>query len=189
MPKRKSPKRSPKRRSPKRRSPKRSPKRKSPKRKSPKRRSPKRSPRKRSPRKRTTHPITKCDKKGKPGSYKKCKVYSRVMSKRSPLKESAGGLTKLDIRVHTGKSYTIKSGPNKGKKVTPKRYVSKERSNLAREAYKAADSPIRQWNLAVQKAKRQLGYNRDEFIAVKKGSPLYKSAKAIYNKMKKSPKK
>merc|ERR1712000_321827 len=53
--------------------------------------------------------------------------------------------------------------------------VSKKSHAAGKKAYKH----IKGWTVAVTKAKKDLGLTG--FVAVKKGTPLYKAAKAIYS--------
>merc|ERR1711971_1122909 len=53
--------------------------------------------------------------------------------------------------------------------------VSKKQSPAGKKAY----ANIKGWTVAVQKARKALGVKG--FVAVKKGTPLYKKAKAHYN--------
>merc|ERR1719377_334874 len=91
----------------------------------------------------------------------KKKRVSKIGSKRrvfSGTKEkTAGGLTKADL-VKT------KSG----------KVVSKKRPAAAKKAY----AHIKGWTVAVQKARKALGVKG--FVAVKKGTALYKKAKELY---------
>merc|ERR1719434_258698 len=73
--------------------------------------------------------------------------------------KTSGGLKKSDI---------IKSKSGK--------LVSKKASAAGKKAYKR----IQGWTVAVQKAKKALGLTG--FVAVKKGSALYKKAKECYTK-------
>merc|ERR1712151_199241 len=52
--------------------------------------------------------------------------------------------------------------------------VSKKASAAGKKKY----ASIKGWVLALQKAKQELGFKG--FVAVKKGSPLYKRAKELY---------
>merc|ERR1719389_1538154 len=74
--------------------------------------------------------------------------------------KTVGGLTKSDLVLNS-----------KGK------VVSKKRSALAKKMYK--NSPLKVWADAVQKARKELGVKG--FVAVKKGSALYKKAKEFVN--------
>merc|ERR1719490_699751 len=73
--------------------------------------------------------------------------------------KTATGLKKSDL---------IKS--KKGK------IVSKKSSAAGKKAY----ARIKGWTIAVQKAKKELGLKG--FIAIKKGTPVYRAAKAHYGK-------
>merc|ERR1712185_834945 len=55
------------------------------------------------------------------------------------------------------------------------RIVSKKRSSKAKAAYSSTLGP---WTAAVQKARKAL--NVKGFLAIKKGTPLYKKAKEFY---------
>merc|ERR1712050_764283 len=54
--------------------------------------------------------------------------------------------------------------------------VSKKASAAGKKKFGA----IKGWTAAVQKARKQLGVKG--FVAIKKGSPLYNAAKALYKK-------
>merc|ERR1712130_763046 len=54
--------------------------------------------------------------------------------------------------------------------------VSKAKSVLAKKRYAAG---IGKWTKAVQKARKELGVRG--FLAIKKGTPLYKKAKEFFN--------
>ena len=88
-----------------------------------------------------------------------------VGSKRQVMNGTAthtnGGLTKQNIKT------VSRSGE--------KQYVSKKKSDL----YKKNLGP---WNIAVAQAKRELGIPNNEFVLLKKSSPLYKRAAEIYYK-------
>merc|ERR1712054_29788 len=73
------------------------------------------------------------------------------------------------VKTYTGlkKSDLMKS--KTGKIVTRKSHAA------GLKAYKQ----IKGWTAAVQKARKELGCNG--FVAVRKGTPLYKAAKAIYS--------
>merc|ERR1739844_741431 len=73
--------------------------------------------------------------------------------------KTAGGLKKADL---------VK---NKAGKI-----VSRKSSAAGKKAY----AYIKAWTLAVQKAKKELGVTG--FVAIKKGTPLYKAARAHYGK-------
>merc|ERR1711935_577757 len=93
----------------------------------------------------------------------KKKRVSKVGRKFSVFKGSkaktVGGLTKSDLTK------------NKNGKI-----VSKKSSAHGKKAY----ANIKGWTVAVQKAKKALGVKG--FIAIKKGTPLYKKAKELYGK-------
>merc|ERR1712013_40085 len=73
--------------------------------------------------------------------------------------KTSGGLKKSDI---------VKSKSGK--------LVSKKQSAAGKKAYKH----IQGWTVAVQKAKKALGVKG--FVAIKKGTALYKKAKELYTK-------
>merc|ERR1719158_684697 len=73
--------------------------------------------------------------------------------------KTSGGLTKASL---------IKSKSGK--------IVSKKASAAGKKAYKN----IQGWTVAVQKAKKALGLKG--FVAIKKGSAVYKKAKELYTK-------
>merc|ERR1711977_746092 len=84
--------------------------------------------------------------------------FARSVVFRGTKAKTQSGLTKTDL---------IKN--KRGKIVTKK--------SLA--AGKKAYANIKGWTAAVQKARKALGVKG--FVAVKKGSPLYKKAKEFYN--------
>lgn len=58
-------------------------------------------------------------------------------------------------------------------------YVSKERAKLAKDK----SSKLAQWRKAVDAAKKKLGIpKKGEFIPIKKGTPLYREARKIFDK-------
>merc|ERR1719263_2271810 len=71
--------------------------------------------------------------------------------------KTTGGLSKSDLTK------------NKNGKI-----VSKKQSAQGKKAY----AHIKGWVVAVQKAKKALGVKG--FVAIKKGTPLYKKAKELY---------
>mmetsp|Transcript_57958 Transcript_57958/g.104106 ORF Transcript_57958/g.104106 Transcript_57958/m.104106 type:complete len:112 (+) Transcript_57958:1-336(+) len=73
--------------------------------------------------------------------------------------KTSGGLKKSDL---------IKSKSGK--------VVSRKSSAAGKKAY----GNIKGWTVAVQKARKELGVKG--FVAIKKGTALYKAAKAIYSK-------
>merc|ERR550514_125149 len=85
------------------------------------------------------------------GKLKKAVVFRGFKEKTS------GGLTKADL---------VK---NKSGKI-----VSRKSSANGKKSYKF----IKGWNVAVQKARKELGLKG--FVAIKKGSALYKKAKEFY---------
>ena len=85
------------------------------------------------------------------GSHAKSVVF------RGTKEKTAGGMTKSDlIKNKTGK------------------IVSKKQSANGKKAY----ANIKGWTVAVQKARKALGVKG--FVAVKKGTPLYKKAKELF---------
>merc|ERR1712139_30572 len=74
--------------------------------------------------------------------------------------KTSGGLTKADLVVNA-----------RGK------VVSKKASTEAKKRYK--NSPLKVWAEAVQKARKELSVKG--FVAIKKGSALYKKAKELVN--------
>merc|ERR1712194_541143 len=87
------------------------------------------------------------------------KVGKRASVFRGNKEKTPGGLKKSDL---------IKSKSGK--------IVSKKASARGKKSYSA----IKGWTLAVQKARKQMGVKG--FVAVKKGTPLYNAAKALYKK-------
>ena len=86
-------------------------------------------------------------------------MQKRYMAKvmHGNLDHTPGGLTKRDIK-------TIKiNGSN--------HYVSKKKSKLAKNNFG-------EWNKAVAKAKKQLGYDKHDFVLLK--GELLKTAREIY---------
>merc|ERR1711990_556793 len=79
--------------------------------------------------------------------------------------------------VFAGKKEKTKGGLKKADLTKSKsgKVVSKKASAAGKKAYKN----IKGWTAAVQKARKELGVKG--FVAVKKGTPLYKAAKAHYN--------
>merc|ERR550537_1453397 len=84
--------------------------------------------------------------------------FSKVVVFRGSKAKTVGGLTATDL---------IK---NKNGKI-----VSKKQSLLAKKRYATG---IKGWTVAVQKARKALGLKG--FVAIKKGTPLYKKAKEFY---------
>merc|ERR1712139_752734 len=85
------------------------------------------------------------------GKYKKAVVF------RGGKEKTSGGLKKSDL---------MKSSTGK--------IVSRKASANGKKSYKY----IKGWTVAVQKARKELGVKG--FVAVKKGSALYKKAKEFY---------
>merc|ERR1712185_612300 len=99
------------------------------------------------------------------GAMKKKTVSIIAKGKRAKASVFLGGKEK----TYTGlkKSDLMKS--KTGKVVTKKQYAA------GKKAYKN----IKGWTEAVQKARKELGVKG--FVAIKKGSALYKKAKEFYN--------
>ena len=74
------------------------------------------------------------------------------------LDHTPGGLTKKDI-----KTVKLENGSN--------HYVSKRKSKLAKNNFS-------EWNKAVAKAKKQLGYDKHDFVLLK--GELLETAREIY---------
>merc|ERR1712093_318622 len=85
--------------------------------------------------------------------------FSKVVVFRGSKAKTSGGLTKGDLVKN-------KNG----------RIVSKKSSAAAKARY---GTTLKKWITAVQKARKALGVKG--FVAIKKGSPLYKKAKEFYN--------
>merc|ERR1712072_1132259 len=79
--------------------------------------------------------------------------------------------------VFRGNKSKTQGGLTKDKLMKNKagKIVSRKASAAGKKAY----SNIKGWTVAVQKARKELGVKG--FVAVKKGTPLYKAAKAHYN--------
>merc|ERR1719168_217971 len=73
------------------------------------------------------------------------------------------------------KTYTGLKKSDLVKSKSSGKVVSKKASTAGKKAY----ANIKAWTLAVQKARKDLGLKG--FVAVKKGSALYKAAKTIYS--------
>tara|TARA_B110000285_G_C14980445_1_gene541086 strand:+ start:43 stop:291 length:249 start_codon:yes stop_codon:yes gene_type:complete len=71
-----------------------------------------------------------------------------------------------------GKSSGLKKNPKTGEIVSIKKSV----------AAKKAANPLAMWRKALKKAG---AYEKGEFTVIKKGTPVYNKAKAIYEQMKK----
>merc|ERR1711977_632419 len=79
--------------------------------------------------------------------------------------------------VYSGRKEKTYTGLKKSDLVKSKsgKVVSKKASAAGKKAY----ANIKAWTVAVQKARKDLGLKG--FVAVKKGSALYKAAKTIYS--------
>merc|ERR1712057_154016 len=109
-------------------------------------------------------------------SFKMAKAMKamKAMKKKAVSKIAKGKLAKLVVFNGTKeKTYTglKKSDLTKSKSG---KIVSKKQSANGKKAY----ANIKGWTVAVQKARKALGVKG--FIAVKKGSALYKKAKELY---------
>merc|ERR1712075_15994 len=98
----------------------------------------------------------------------------RAMKKKAVSKIAKGRLAKVVVfRGTKAKTYT---GLSKTDLVKNKRgkIVTKKQAANGKKAY----ANIKGWTLAVQKARKALGVKG--FVAVKKGTPLYKKAKELF---------
>merc|ERR1711862_15944 len=84
--------------------------------------------------------------------------FAKAVVFRGSKAKTASGLTKSDL---------VK---NKHGKIVSKKKLASGKKNYAN---------IKGWTTAVQKARKALGVKG--FVAIKKGSPLYKKAKEFYN--------
>merc|ERR1719399_343573 len=98
----------------------------------------------------------------------------RVMKKKAVSKIAKGKLAKLV--VFRGNKAKTTGGLSKSELIKNKhgRVVSKKQSANGKKAY----ANIKGWTVAVQKARKALGVKG--FVAVKKGTPLYKKAKELF---------
>merc|ERR1711988_1869412 len=98
----------------------------------------------------------------------------RAMKKKAVSKIAKGKLAKLV--VFRGSKAKTSSGLSKSDLIKNKngRIVSKKQSAQGKKAY----ANIKGWTVAVQKARKALGVKG--FVAVKKGTPLYKKAKELF---------
>merc|ERR1711988_1053913 len=98
----------------------------------------------------------------------------RAMKKRAVSKIAKGKLAKLV--VFRGTKAKTSSGLSKSDLTKNKngKIVSKKQSANGKKAY----ANIKGWTVALQKARKALGVKG--FVAVKKGTPLYKKAKELY---------
>merc|ERR1719408_1201802 len=98
----------------------------------------------------------------------------KAMKKKAVSKIAKGKLAKLVVfRGTKAKTYT---GLTKNDLVKNKRgkIVTKKQTAAGKKAY----ANIKGWTVAVQKARKALGVKG--FVAVKKGTPLYKKAKELF---------
>merc|ERR1712222_173401 len=79
--------------------------------------------------------------------------------------------------VFSGSKEKTKTGPTKSDLIRNKsgKIVSRKASAAGKKRY----ANIKGWTVAVQKAKKELGFKG--FVAIKKGSALYKKAKELYS--------
>merc|ERR1711970_536490 len=98
----------------------------------------------------------------------------RAMKKKAVSKIAKGKLAKLV--VFRGTKAKTSGGLSKSELTKNKngKIVSKKQSANGKKAY----ANIKGWTVAVQKARKALGVKG--FVAVKKGTPLYKKAKELY---------
>merc|ERR1712139_463827 len=98
----------------------------------------------------------------------------RAMKKKAVRKIAKGKLAKLV--VFRGTKAKTSSGLSKSDLTKNKngKIVSKKQSANGKKAY----ANIKGWTVAVQKARKALGVKG--FVAVKKGTPLYKKAKELF---------
>merc|ERR1711934_1033498 len=95
----------------------------------------------------------------------KAKTVSKIAKgKRAKASVWLGGKDKTTSGLKKSDLMKSKSG----------KLVSKKKHAAGKKAYQR----IKGWTVAVQKARKELGVKG--FVAVKKGSELYKAAKAIY---------
>merc|ERR1711924_500157 len=99
----------------------------------------------------------------------------RAMKKKAVSKIAKGKLAKLVVfRGSKAKTASRLSKTDLTKNKNGK-IVSKKQLANGKKAY----ANIKGWTVAVQKARKALGVKG--FVAVKKGSPLYKKAKEFFN--------
>ena len=98
----------------------------------------------------------------------------RAMKKKAVSKIAKGKLAKLV--VFRGNKAKTSGGLSKTELTKNKngKMVSKKQSANGKKAY----ANIKGWTVAVQKARKALGVKG--FVAVKKGTPLYKKAKELF---------
>merc|ERR550514_1238158 len=98
----------------------------------------------------------------------------RAMKKKAVSKIAKGKMSKAVVfRGTKAKTYT---GLTKSDLIKNKRgkIVTKKQAANGKKAY----ANIKAWTVAVQKARKALGVKG--FVAVKKGTPLYKKAKELF---------
>merc|ERR1712118_316172 len=99
----------------------------------------------------------------------------KAMKKKAVSKIAKGKMARAVVfRGNKEKTYT---GMTKSDLIKNKngKIVSKKASALAKKRYATS---VKGWIVAVQKARKALGVRG--FVAIKKGSPLYKKAKEFY---------
>merc|ERR1712185_70488 len=98
----------------------------------------------------------------------------KAMKKKAVSKIAKGKLAKLV--VFRGNKAKTSGGLSKAEWTKNKngKIVSKKQSANGKKAY----AHIKGWTIAVQKARKALGVKG--FVAVKKGTPLYKKAKELF---------
>merc|ERR1719334_319560 len=103
--------------------------------------------------------------------FKAMKVMKAMKAMKKAMKVGKKSSVFKGIREKTG------GGLKKGDLVKSKRgkVVSKKSSAHGKKAYKH----IKAWTEACQKARKELGIKG--FVAIKKGTPFYKAAKAHYD--------
>merc|ERR1711865_365703 len=109
----------------------------------------------------------------------KAKKAMKAMKKKKAMKVSKIAKGKLSkLFVFKGRKEKTASGAKKSDLMKNKngKIVTKKAHANGVKAY----ARIKGWTVAVQKAKKELGVSG--FIAVKKGTALYKKAKEIYTK-------
>merc|ERR1719235_2097734 len=100
----------------------------------------------------------------------------KAMKKKAVSKIAKGKLAKLVVfRGSKAKTYSGLSKRDLTKNKNGK-IVSKKQSAQGKKAY----ANIKGWTVAVQKARKALGVKG--FVAVKKGTPLYKKAKELFQR-------
>merc|ERR1712139_89273 len=100
----------------------------------------------------------------------------KAMKKKSVSKVAKGRFAKSVVLRGTKEKTT---GGLTAKDLTRNKFgkiVSKKQSALAKKRF--ASSSLKTWITAVQKAKKELGLKG--FVAIKKGTPVYKRAKELH---------